>query len=88
MELKEAVRTAKLYVAELFAEEGVSDLLLEEVEFEPEQKVWRVTIGFQRPVVRDNPMSIAFPPRRSYKVITISDDQSRVLSLREREGMH
>ena len=34
MDVKEAVNTAKAYVAELFANEGLSNLGLEEVEFD------------------------------------------------------
>ena len=43
---KKAVTLAKQYVGQLFADEGVTNLGLEEVEFDDEIGVWRATLGF------------------------------------------
>ena len=44
MDVKEAVLTAKRYVADVFADEGIADIGLEEVEFDEASDVWMVTI--------------------------------------------
>ncbi len=49
MDVKEAVRTAKKYVAELFTDETIANGGLEEVEFNNTSNNWEVTIGFSRP---------------------------------------
>ncbi len=93
MDVKEAVHTAKTYVAELFANEGVSNLGLEEVEFDEAGGAWKVTVGFSRPwdriavpsaiaVMTQGPVSIP----RSYKVVRVDDATGRVMSVKARES--
>ena len=70
MEVKEAVLTAKRYVADVFADEVVTDVGLEEVEFDEESDVWVVTIGFSRPWDQKQGLGGALAgqrPARSYK---------------------
>ena len=50
MELKEAVATAKGFLMDLFADEHAYDPMLEEVERDADQRLWRITISFQRQV--------------------------------------
>lgn len=90
MDVKEAVRLAKQYVIELFAEETIINVGLEEVKFDEATNTWSVTIGFSRPW--DQPQSpIAaisghmLYPKRSYKVILISDDNAKVISVKNHE---
>ncbi len=90
MDVKEAVKLAKHHVIDLFAEEKVTNLGLEEVEFDDATNTWSVTIGFSRPW--DEPRSSfaalagqMLYPKRSYKVILISDDAGKVLSIKNRE---
>ena len=52
MDVKEAVRKAKHYVSDVFADEAPGDLTLEEVVFDDEENVWRITVGFFRPVLK------------------------------------
>jgi hypothetical protein len=49
MNVTEAVAAAKKYIGELFAQEGISNLGLEEIEFDEHAGEWRVTVGFSRP---------------------------------------
>lgn len=90
MDVKEAVRLAKHHVIELFKEEEITNLGLEEVEFDEATNAWSVTIGFSRPW--DQPRSAIAAlagqmlyPRRSYKVILISNDNAEVISVKNRE---
>ena len=87
MDVKEAVQKANDYVASLYAEEDISNIGLEEVEFDPISNQWKVTIGFSRPWDRAKstpiPISDARRPR-SYKTILISDENRHILSHNDR----
>lgn len=84
MEVKEAVRTAKAYVTELFAGEEITDVGLEEVKFDVCTDDWKITIGFSRPWDQKNTLTAALDNGhlgRSYKVLLIDDKTGRVDSL-------
>ena len=86
MDVKEAVRTAKNYIAELFTGETIADVGLEEVEFNNMSNNWEVTIGFSRPW-QTNLLAAALSnqhQKRSYKLVLINDDDGRVISLTDR----
>ncbi|HYN22936.1 MAG TPA: hypothetical protein VE078_18395 [Thermoanaerobaculia bacterium] len=95
MEVKEAVQVAKRHVAELFSEEQLENFGLEEVEYDDQAGVWRVTVGFSRPWNRSpqastNPsvselLGIPKGQARDLKVATIDDSAGRVLSVKNRE---
>ncbi|HEY2991393.1 MAG TPA: hypothetical protein VGM22_01175 [Methylomirabilota bacterium] len=89
MDVKQAVDAAKKYVAELFSNEGVVNLGLEEVEFDDQTGMWNVTVGFSRPW--DKPYGgiasigqiVSMP--RTYKVVKVQDVSGRVVSVKGRE---
>lgn len=86
MDVKEAVRTAKSYVAELFTDETIGNVGLKEVEFNDTSNNWEVTIGFSRPW-QTSSLATALGnklPARSYKLVCINDDDGRVISLTDR----
>ena len=88
MDVKEAVGTAKGYVAELFADEGISDVGLEEIVFEEVSGDWKVTVGFSRRWNQISGLAAALGPggrNRSYKVVRIRDRDGHVLSLTDRQ---
>ena len=87
MTAQEAVRAAKGYIAEMFAEEGVSNLGLEEIELDDKDDTWRVTVGFSRPwSTQRNPLAAALAgSERSYKTVRIDNVRATVLSIRNRE---
>lgn len=89
MEVKEAVAIAKDYLAELYSSEEITDIGLEEVDFDLETDHWNVTIGFARPWERNAIRALTRNPRdpnegRSYKVLHIDDATGRVESLKDR----
>ena len=49
MKVKEASRTAKDYLTDIFADEQITHVGLEEVEFNDASNTWKITIGFFRP---------------------------------------
>lgn len=86
MDVKAAVAQAKAEISTLFAEEGIQNLGLEEVDYDEAKSIWRITVGFSRPW--DEPRSAlaalaAQNPywRRAYKVVTI-DEHGTVLSVK------
>ena len=86
MDVKEAVQTAKKYIAELFTEETITDVGLEEVKFDDTSNNWEVTVGFSRPW-QNLSLANALGNRhqtRSYKLVCINDDSGQVLSLKDR----
>ncbi len=85
MEVKEAVKLAMKYVAELFEEEQIENLGLEEVEFEDGTDSWQVTIGFSRPWDHSSGLVLRAAPSRSYKVVAINDSTAKVLSVKNRD---
>lgn len=93
MNVKAAVNVAKNYVKDLFADEEVVDLGLEEVEFNNEDDIWNITVGFSRPqklrlgaLSALNAVGIDPPSGlRIYKVVRINDKSGAVLSVKNRE---
>jgi hypothetical protein len=92
MQVKEAVSLAKQYLNDVFAEEQIDGLRLEEVELDYKTRIWSVTIGFSRPWDEAaGPFAVKLadlaPRRRDYKVVRIDDRENRVLSVKNRETL-
>jgi len=83
MDVKEAVQVAKDYIIDLFGEEGIVDVGLEEVDFD-ESDNWIVTIGFSRSWNRNIGSVLGGQVSRSYKAVRIQDEDGRVLSVKDR----
>lgn len=89
MNVKQAVSNAKMYVADLFADEDLRNLGLEEVELDSQTNEWIVTIGFSRPW--DEPkntlaaLASGSAARRAFKVVRISNASTDVVSVKNRE---
>ncbi|HWG07259.1 MAG TPA: hypothetical protein VG271_19825 [Beijerinckiaceae bacterium] len=85
--VKKAVELAKKYVADLFADEGVANLGLEEVDYDEIAREWRITLGFSRPWNASGGLAAALGEfgERSYKSVRISDLTGNVVSVKNRE---
>ncbi len=88
MNVKEAVKLAKQHILDLFADENITNLGLEEVEYDEAIQEWTVTLGFSRPwdEPRNTLASLAESnlPRRSYKIVRIDDKAGQVKSIKNR----
>lgn len=92
MKVKEAAQVAKATVASLFKDQKISDILLEEVDFEELPETWSITVGFFRQAQVDSQsiagIAGAISPllgrRRSFKVVRIRDRDGQVLSVKHR----
>ena len=85
MDAREAVHKAKNYLGDLYSDEGLINVGLEEVDFNG--TTWRITLGFSRswdqrssPIPALGGSLIA----RSYKVLRINDETGEVESLKDR----
>lgn len=90
MDVKEAVALARQYLQEVFAEEKIANLGLEEVEYDDVQHLWSITLGFSRPW--DNTFqgkiatALGDPGKREYKVVKIDDRNKRGIAIKNRES--
>jgi uncharacterized protein YdeI (YjbR/CyaY-like superfamily) len=91
MDTNEAISAAKKYITEVYADEGVTNLGLEEIEHVLAAGNWVITLAFSRPwntprtraqEVLEN-LGAVSSLKRSYKVITMADDGT-VLSMKSR----
>lgn len=87
MEVNEAVKAAKEYIRHVFEAETLSNVGLEEVEFDDTRDQWVVTIGFSR--LWDQPpefmKKINAESRRDYKTVRINDVTGEAVSVKNRE---
>ena len=91
MKVKEAAKEAKAYVQDLFGDEIVSGVQLEEVEFDDIKGVWMITVGFWRRM-RAKPGDqlgalhriAGLASQRSFKIVCIRDRDQHVLSVKHR----
>ncbi len=91
MDVKQAIATAKQYVGEVYSDEGVTNLGLEETEFDPGRAEWHITLAFSRPwnTPRTRAQEVleqlgaVSTLKRSYKLLVIRDDGT-VLSMKDR----
>jgi len=89
MDTLEAIAAAKKYLNEVYAEERIAGVTLEEVQHAPPDDHWVITLGFSRPwdtprtrvqEVLEN-LDALTPLRRALKIITLTNDGT-VLSMK------
>lgn len=95
MDVREAVSKAREYVSDVYAEEEIQGIGLEEIRFDDVENFWKVTIGFFRSWDRDLPsvaqrlreLQGAGPVdrrRRAFKVVQIDDESGRIIAMTHR----
>ncbi|MDT7041625.1 hypothetical protein [Candidatus Nitronereus thalassa] len=88
MNIKEAVKIAIEHARDVFEHEKISNLGLEEVEFNESQNEWRITVGFSRPWDETKgalgPLLLGqgMSANRSFKILTINDRTGRIKSIK------
>jgi len=94
-ELTTAIQMAKAYLLNAFKGERIENLGLEEVEHDPHQHSWDITLGFNRP--RDVPpaepnnflqfaaAAAAARPPRVYKVVRVDMQAGEAISIKNRK---
>ena len=83
MDVKEVTKTARESVAEIFADEQITNLGMEEVVYDEKSEQWRITFGFARPWDRQGDMGVRMGLKapRAYKVVHIDDSNGNVVAL-------
>lgn len=96
IDVTQAVAQAKAYVKRLFAGESILHVGIEEVEYDEEQRVWNVTIGFFREwdAKSPSPTPAYLEPiigkryqewnRRTFKVLAVEGESGNVRSMTHR----
>jgi hypothetical protein len=97
MDVREAIALAKNDLRDVYAEEGLSDLGLEETEYDDANREWLITLGFFRPwnsprtavqsavEAMAYPYGAADPRRRTYKIIRASE-AGAVVAMKNRQA--
>jgi hypothetical protein len=89
VDVKAAVGHAKQWIADVLKDEAISNVGLEEVEFDDRQGLWLITLGFSRPwnSVKNAFTAISGEPaaRRSYRIIAVKDADGTVAYMKRRE---
>lgn len=81
IDVKEAAKVAVNYFRDLYGEDRFSNILLEEIEHDPDGEAWLITIGYSDQV--DDPF---FPGKRDrhYKIFRIDEENGFVRSMKIR----
>jgi len=90
MNVKDAVKIAIEYVADIFKSENAENIGLEEVMFDEHKNIWNVTIGFSRPWdYSKQGIFLGFQqqenPKRQYKIVQVDNESGKVISIKMRE---
>lgn len=89
VDAKGAVKAAMNYVREMYADDEISDLLLEEVEPSKTHGTWLVTVSFYRPKTEYATGTLGqilggSPSKRSYKVLSVDKATGTIHSMKMR----
>jgi len=89
--VKDVVTIAVNHVGDLFEHENITNLGLEEIEFDDQVGEWFVTVGFSRPW--DYPHGVlatlaisSIVPKRSFKTVKVNKS-GEVVAVKNREVM-
>ncbi len=98
VKVKDAIGIAKSYLTDIFSDEGIEKIGLEEVSYDDENQQWLITVGFSRPwdqaeIDRVESESGRWSTRyqelmdlrkRTYKVVVVSAVGGRVVRMENR----
>jgi len=85
LDVKTAVATAVTYLKDLYSDEQLKNLRLEEVWLSDDEKYWYITIGYDSPTSVRDPLAILRPPEREYKVLKVRVEDGRVVEMKIRQ---
>ena len=88
IEVKHAVRQAVAFLQEVYGDEAVGDVRVEEVELSEDGSAWHVTLSFAPPSGRSTSSDLAAAlgvlTKREYKIVTVSSPTGAVRSMKIR----
>jgi hypothetical protein len=80
--VKEAAKSALDYLTDIYSSMELKDPMIEEVELSDDDKFWRITIGFLRPVESTSPIFKKY--QKEYKLFEISTASGKVKAMKIR----
>ncbi len=86
--VKEAVKAARVYFDDIYRDEQLEGVLLEEVELSDNEHIWHVTFGYDtdRPTASGAGLSFTRPGFvREYKTIDINAEDGSLLAVKIRK---
>jgi hypothetical protein len=85
--LKEAVKAATEFVADVFADQQIAGLRVEEVEFDEGDGCWQITISFVRSTIPSAAVAafLGAETGRAYKTVAVRASDGKVLSVKIRQ---
>ena len=87
IDVKQAVKTAREYMQDIYEGEDLAGFFLEEVELSEDEKFWYITFGFdtQRPTAESGLIDILRPKYvRDYKTIKLNAETGEAKSVKIR----
>ena len=89
MDVREALQKAKECINDVYKDEGIEHVGVEEIVFDDGKHIWEITIGFFRPWDRIVGLAAALTPKpewekRQFKVVQIDDDTGRMIAMTHR----
>ncbi len=84
LDVKEAAQRASEYFAGLYADEGVANVQLEEVELTDDGQYWLITLSYPMVPPNQSPLFFNVSSNRKYKVFKIDATTGEVKSMKIR----
>ena len=85
LDVKGAVATALTYLKDLYSDEQLKNIRLEEVWLSDDEKYWYITIGYDSPISARDPLAALRQPEREYKVFKVRVEDGRVIEMKIRQ---
>jgi len=86
IEVKQAVANAVGFLREIYDEEGLRDVRLEEVELSEDEGMWQITLSFHRAggESTSSDLAAAIFTKREFKTVAVSSATGKVQSMKIR----
>jgi len=85
LDVKEAAQRASAYFSGLYADQGVSNVQLEEVELTDDGQYWLITLSYPVGLLSQAPANFLVNSNRKYKVFKIDAKTGEVKSMKIRQ---
>lgn len=85
LDVKAAVATAVTYLKDLYSDEQLKNIRLEEVWLSDDEKYWYITIGYDSPTPALHPLATLRPSEREYKLFKVRVEDGRVMEMKIRQ---
>jgi hypothetical protein len=84
-DVKAAATTAITYFKDLYSDEQLKNIRLEEVWMSDDEKYWYVTVGYDSPASARDPLAALRQPAREYKLLKVRVEDGRVMEVKVRQ---